>query len=98
MDCDTLQGYYFSRPVAAVKIPGLLAKQWVINNHGTPCAADLRSCRNQIVSGLVTGAGDVRRTCAICHLLSLPKHVQLAEMQLDRNMFAGFSEGSSYPP
>lgn len=28
MACDTLQGYYFSRPVSAADIPGLLEQQW----------------------------------------------------------------------
>jgi diguanylate cyclase (GGDEF)-like protein/PAS domain S-box-containing protein len=28
MDCDSLQGYYFSRPVCAADIPALLAKTW----------------------------------------------------------------------
>ncbi len=31
MGCDSLQGYYFSRPVPATDIPGLLAKQWLAN-------------------------------------------------------------------
>jgi diguanylate cyclase (GGDEF)-like protein len=30
MACDTLQGYYFSSPVPAVDIPGLLSQKWVI--------------------------------------------------------------------
>ena len=31
MACDTLQGYYFSRPVPASDIPALLTKQWTID-------------------------------------------------------------------
>jgi diguanylate cyclase (GGDEF)-like protein/PAS domain S-box-containing protein len=31
MACDTLQGYYFSRPVPAADIPGLLARAWVLD-------------------------------------------------------------------
>jgi EAL domain-containing protein (putative c-di-GMP-specific phosphodiesterase class I) len=30
MACDTLQGYYFSRPVRADQIPALLAQHWDI--------------------------------------------------------------------
>jgi len=30
MSCDTLQGYYFSRPVDAQAIPALLAQQWAL--------------------------------------------------------------------
>ena len=29
MSCDILQGYYFSRPVPAADIPGLLSRQWL---------------------------------------------------------------------
>ena len=40
MDCDTLQGYYFSKPVAAAEIPGLLSHRWLISDptarHGAP--------------------------------------------------------------
>jgi diguanylate cyclase (GGDEF)-like protein len=36
MDCDTLQGFYFSRPVPAPDIPALLARCWPL--HG-PAAA-----------------------------------------------------------
>ena len=32
MDCDSLQGYYFSRPVAAEAIAPLLARQWSIDS------------------------------------------------------------------
>lgn len=31
MACDTLQGYYFSRPVPAADIPGLLTRQWLMD-------------------------------------------------------------------
>ena len=30
MSCDTLQGYYFSRPVDAQAVPALLAQQWAL--------------------------------------------------------------------
>jgi PAS domain S-box-containing protein len=31
MACDTLQGFYFSRPVAARDVPALLTRRWVID-------------------------------------------------------------------
>lgn len=38
--CDTLQGYYFSRPVPAADIPGLLTRQWRVHDlesdHASP--------------------------------------------------------------
>ncbi len=34
MDCDTLQGYYFSRPITAADIPALLSKEWLIDGPG----------------------------------------------------------------
>jgi EAL domain-containing protein (putative c-di-GMP-specific phosphodiesterase class I) len=30
MACNTLQGYYFSRPVPAVDLPALLSRDWLI--------------------------------------------------------------------
>ena len=32
--CDTLQGFYFSRPVSAQTIPGLRAKFWTLSDSG----------------------------------------------------------------
>jgi EAL domain-containing protein (putative c-di-GMP-specific phosphodiesterase class I) len=38
--CDTLQGFYFSRPVPAADIPGLLTRQWRVHDlesdHASP--------------------------------------------------------------
>jgi predicted signal transduction protein with EAL and GGDEF domain/FixJ family two-component response regulator len=34
MACDTLQGYYFSRPVPAAEIPALLARSWRLDDPG----------------------------------------------------------------
>ncbi len=36
MACDCMQGYYFSRPVAAVDIPLLLSRQWLTVDPGPP--------------------------------------------------------------
>jgi diguanylate cyclase (GGDEF)-like protein len=33
MDCDSLQGYYFSRPVPAADVPGLLDRVWLLGNE-----------------------------------------------------------------
>ncbi|MBZ0067192.1 MAG: EAL domain-containing protein [Thiobacillus sp.] len=35
MACDTLQGYYFSRPVPAADIPALLSRQWLADGPST---------------------------------------------------------------
>jgi len=37
--CETLQGYYFSRPVPAADIPGLLTRQWLMHEPETGQAA-----------------------------------------------------------
>ncbi len=44
MACNTLQGYYFSRPVPAVDIPALLSRDWLIvePNHESFTTQDLR--------------------------------------------------------
>ena len=34
MACDCMQGYYFSRPVAALDIPALLPRQWLAKDPG----------------------------------------------------------------
>ena len=36
MDCDTLQGYYFSRPVPAEDIPALLTREWLMDAASGP--------------------------------------------------------------
>ena len=36
MSCDCMQGYYFSRPVAAVDIPLLLSRKWPTVDPGPP--------------------------------------------------------------
>jgi predicted signal transduction protein with EAL and GGDEF domain/FixJ family two-component response regulator len=36
MACDTLQGYYFSRPVPGAEIPALLARCWSLDDPGPP--------------------------------------------------------------
>jgi EAL domain-containing protein (putative c-di-GMP-specific phosphodiesterase class I) len=35
MACDTLQGFYFSRPVPAAEIPALLRRRWLLEGPGT---------------------------------------------------------------
>ncbi len=40
MACDSLQGYYFSRPVAAAEIAPLLARQWCIEEATGPVSSD----------------------------------------------------------
>lgn len=35
MACDTLQGYYFSRPVPGAEIPALFAREWLLNDPKT---------------------------------------------------------------
>ena len=42
MACDTLQGYYFSRPVPAVDIPALLSRKWLTDGPST-CLLDQAS-------------------------------------------------------
>ena len=32
MACETQQGYYFSKPIAAGELPPLLARQWFLEN------------------------------------------------------------------
>jgi EAL domain-containing protein (putative c-di-GMP-specific phosphodiesterase class I) len=39
MACDTLQGYYFSRPVPAADIPALLSRKWLTDGPST-CLLD----------------------------------------------------------
>ena len=38
MSCDCMQGYYFSRPVAAADIPALLSHQWLAKETSPPAA------------------------------------------------------------
>jgi diguanylate cyclase (GGDEF)-like protein/PAS domain S-box-containing protein len=45
--CNTLQGYYFSRPVPAADIPALLTRQWVLNDPKPSLIAPISS----VVSG-----------------------------------------------
>ena len=47
MACDTLQGYYFSRPVPAPDIPGLFAREWLSDDPQTSCAVPIPA----VVSG-----------------------------------------------
>jgi EAL domain-containing protein (putative c-di-GMP-specific phosphodiesterase class I) len=39
MACNSLQGYYFSRPVQAHAIPALLTRRWTLDRDGPPDAA-----------------------------------------------------------
>lgn len=41
MGCDLLQGYYFSKPVPAADIPGLLIRQWLIGEPEPDQAAPI---------------------------------------------------------
>jgi len=47
MACDTLQGYYFSKPVTAAEIPGLLTQKWLIGDVNPNSAQPIFS----VVSG-----------------------------------------------
>jgi diguanylate cyclase (GGDEF)-like protein/PAS domain S-box-containing protein len=41
MACDTLQGYYFSRPVPAAEIPTLFTREWLRDDPQTSCAVPI---------------------------------------------------------
>jgi diguanylate cyclase (GGDEF)-like protein len=43
MDCDTLQGYYFSRPVPAPAIPALLGRRWPLDGLAAACLPAVRA-------------------------------------------------------
>ena len=47
MACDSLQGFYFSRPVVAAGIGPLLARQWQLAATGPPVCAPAFSSRVQ---------------------------------------------------
>jgi diguanylate cyclase (GGDEF)-like protein/PAS domain S-box-containing protein len=52
LDCDKLQGYYFSEPVSANAIPKLLGKRWAIDSMtALPESSAMRNAGKPLLSG-----------------------------------------------